>query len=163
MSRTQALARQALTDPKGTGDLVALLNQSLAETLDLAFQAEQAHWNVKGQNAHELRLVFNHLHGQLATYVDDFDARAVTLCGPNSGYLSPAQRLSSFTPYPLDALDRKVHLNDLVDSCGDYAGRMRKATRKAQKMGHSDTATFYSRVSRDMDETLWMLTEHQET
>lgn len=162
MSRIQASIRQVMTDPKGTGDLVALLNQSLAETLDLAFQTEQAHWSVQGQNAHELRLVFNHLHGQLATYVDDFDARAVTLCGPNSGYLSPAQRLSSFTPYQPDALDRMIHLNDLVDSCGDYAGRMRKATRKAEKMGHSDTAKFYSRVSRDMDETLWMLTEHQE-
>ncbi|MDP1831847.1 MAG: ferritin-like domain-containing protein [Geothrix sp.] len=160
--RSQVRAEHARVDARSTEDLADLLNQSLAETLDLAFQTEQARRNAKGQDAHELCLVFDHLHGQLATYVEDLDARAVTLCGQGLGALPSAQRLSSITAAPPGVLVRKVRLDDLVDSCGEYAGRMRKAIRKAEKLGQHDTADFYSSVSRDMDHTLWMLTAHEE-
>jgi DNA-binding ferritin-like protein len=44
--------------PEGTHvEMVALLDQQLADALDLGMQAKQAHWNVKGQTfiaLHEL-------------------------------------------------------------------------------------------------------------
>ena len=46
MSKHHAPLERASLDGKALEELVALLNQSLADTLDLAYQTKQAHWNV---------------------------------------------------------------------------------------------------------------------
>ncbi len=150
--------------PKGgtTKSLVALLNQSTAETLDLAYQTQRAHRSVRGKNSDELRMVFEHLHQQLSTYVDDFENRALSLGGRTLGTLRIQNGLAAKASHGLDAPAEPVLLNALVESCGEYAGRMRKAIRTSNKLGHHDTAHFYTGVSWAMDKTLWILTAHQE-
>jgi DNA-binding ferritin-like protein len=149
-------------DDRTTEHLVALLNQSTAETLDLAFQTQRAHRSAKGENSDELRLVFEQLHHQLSTYVDDFENRALSLGGRTLGTQRIHGALATDARHRLDAQASPVLLNDLVDSCGEYAGRMRKAIRTSNKLGHHDTAHFYTGVSWAMDKTLWMLTAHQQ-
>jgi starvation-inducible DNA-binding protein len=162
MSRHIILADHVMFDAKTTKDLVALLNQSLADTLDLAYQTKQAHWNVKGLNFYGLHLLFDTLYDQLSGYVDDFAERAVTMGGQALGTIRAAGSASSLAEYPLDALDSKIHVDSLVDRYGDYTGRMRKAIRKAEQLGDQDTADLYTSVSRAMDKALWMLRAHQE-
>jgi DNA-binding ferritin-like protein len=162
MNHSLSFADDFPADARTTGHLVALLNQSTAETLDLAFQTQRAHRSVKGQNSDELRLVFEHLHHQLSTYVDDFENRALSLGGRALGTIRIHGALATDARHRPDAQASPVLLNDLVDSCGEYAGRMRKAIRTSNKLGHHDTAHFYTGVSWAMDKTLWMLTAHQE-
>ena len=38
--------------------MIELLNQQLADVLDLSFQAKQAHWNVKGPHSRPWKLQF---------------------------------------------------------------------------------------------------------
>jgi starvation-inducible DNA-binding protein len=149
-------------DEKTTDELVVLLNQTLADTLDLAYQTKQAHWNVKGYNFYGLHLLFDNLYGQLSTYVDDFAERAVTIGGQALGTLRSASSRSQLDEYPLDALGSKAHVDALVDRYGEYTSRVRQAIRKAEKLGDPDTADLYTSVSRAMDKALWMLTAHQE-
>ncbi len=162
MSRKHALVKHVMFDAKTTKDLVALLNQSLADTLDLAYQTKQAHWNVKGQNFYGLHLLFDQLYDQLATYVDDFAERAVTMGGQAQGTIRAAGSATNLAEYPLNAHDSKVHVDALVDRYGDYTGRIRKAIRKADQLGDQDTADLYTAVSRAMDKALWMLSAHKE-
>ncbi|MBK8724945.1 MAG: DNA starvation/stationary phase protection protein Dps [Holophagaceae bacterium] len=162
MSRIHAPLDHVMFDAKTTKDLVALLNQSLADTLDLAYQTKQAHWNVKGLNFYGLHLLFDELYGQLITYLDDFAERAVTMGGQALGTIRAAGEASSLSEYPLEALDSKIHVDALVERYGEYTGRMRKAIRKAEQLGDQDTADLYTAVSRAMDKALWMLRAHQE-
>lgn len=162
MSRNTSLIEHVMFDAKTTKVLVALLNQSLADTLDLAYQTKQAHWNVKGQNFYSLHLLFDNLYGQLSTFVDDFAERAVTMGGQAQGTIRSAGSASSLAEYPLDAQDSRIHVDALVDRYGEYTGRIRKAIREAEQLGDKDTADLYTAVSRAMDKALWMLKAHQE-
>ena len=150
------------TADRSTVHLVALLNQSTAETLDLAFQTQRAHHSVRGRNSDELRLVFEHLHQQLSTYVDDLQNRALSLGGRTLGTLRIHGALATDARHRLDSQASPVLLSDLVGSCGEYARRMRWAIRTSNRLGHHDTAHFYTGISWAMDKTLWMLTAHQD-
>ncbi len=162
MTRHEAAPERVAFDEKTTSELVAMLNQSLADTLDLAYQTKQAHWNVKGYNFYGLHLLFDDLHGQLIGYVDDFAERAVTIGGHALGTIRIAGSASHLDEYPLYATDSKVHVEALVDRYSEYTNRVRDALRKAEKLGDQDTADLYTSVSRAIDKALWMLTAHLE-
>ena len=162
MSRSQALAKQSVLDAPATQHMVALLNQSLADTLDLAYQTKQAHWNVKGRQFYSLHLLFDQLHGQLITFLDEFDERAVTLSGSPHGPVRAAGRAARLDEYPLEARASPIRLNTLVDRYGEYATRMRKAGHQANRLKDHGTADLYASVSHAVDRALWMLTDYQE-
>ena len=162
MSKTHAPSAHLMFDAKATKDLVSLLNQALADTLDLAYQTKQAHWNVKGHNFYGLHLMFDQLYIQLAGFVDDFAERGVTLGGQAQGTIRAAGSASRLSEYPLDAHDSKIHVAALVERYGQYTGRMRNAIREAGQLGDQDTADLFTAVSRAMDKALWMLRSHQE-
>ena len=162
MTKHHAVSERVMFDEKTTSELVAMLNQSLADSLDLAYQTKQAHWNVKGYNFYGLHLLFDDLYGQLAAHVDDFAERAVSIGGLALGTVRVASSISRLDEYPLDALESRVHVDALVDRYGDYTSRVRHAIKKAEKLGDQDTADLYTSVSRAMDKALWMLTAHQE-
>jgi starvation-inducible DNA-binding protein len=50
--------------------MVALLNARLADALDLAAQAKQAHWNVRGANFIALHELFDKLHDAAGEAID---------------------------------------------------------------------------------------------
>ncbi|MEM6592034.1 MAG: ferritin-like domain-containing protein, partial [Cyanobacteria bacterium P01_C01_bin.73] len=50
--------------------LINVLNQTLAATLDLKTQTKQAHWNVKGMEFYQLHELFDEMAGELEEYVD---------------------------------------------------------------------------------------------
>ena len=162
MSKHHTLLEHEPFSEKTSEELVAMLNQSLADTIDLAYQTKQAHWNVKGSNFYGLHLLFDQLYIQLSIYVDEFAERAVALGGQALGTIRAAGVASHLEEYPLDAKKSMVHVNALVDRYGDYTSRVRHAIRKAEKLGDQDTADLYTSVSRAMDKALWMLTAHQD-
>ena len=149
-------------DEKTTSELAAMLNQSLADTLDLAYQTKQAHWNVKGYNSYGLHLLFDDLHSHLVDHVDEFAERAITIGGQVLGTIRIAGSTSRLNEYPLYATDSRVHVEALVDRYGEYTSRVRQGIRKAEKLGDQDTADLYASVSRAIDKALWMLTAHLE-
>lgn len=147
-------------DPRTTKELVALLNQSLADTLDLAYQTKQAHWNVKGANFYGLHLLFDSLHGQLSTFGDDLAERAVTMGGQALGTVRAAAMASRLDEYPLDARNSKAHIEAMVDRFQNYTRHVRHAIKEAEKLGDLDTADLYTSISRATDKALWMLRAH---
>ena len=60
-------------------DAIALLNQQLADALDLHLQAKQAHWNVKGPNFIALHELFDEVEEELEEHADDIAALSAAL------------------------------------------------------------------------------------
>jgi starvation-inducible DNA-binding protein len=162
MSHHHAHPDHALIDEGSLDDLVDMLNQSLADTLDLAYQTKQAHWNVKGPNFYSLHLLFDSLYGQLSAYVDAFAERAVTLGGHAYGTIRVAASSTGLEEYPLDAKKGSSHVDALVDRYGAYTSRLRHALRQSEKHGDRDSADLYIKATSAMDKAIWMLTSHQE-
>lgn len=162
MSKSPATASHLMFDAKTTKDLVSLLNQALADTLDLAYQTKQAHWTVKGLNFYGLHLLFDTLYVELAGFVDDFAERTAALGGQAHGTIRAAGAASRLAEYPLEARESHLHVGALVDRYGQYTGGMRSAIGAAADLGDPDTADLFTVVSRAMDKALWMLRSHQE-
>ena len=59
--------------------MVNLLNQRLADVLDLGLQAKQAHWNVKGPNFISLHELFDKVAEEMEGFADELAERAVAL------------------------------------------------------------------------------------
>ena len=55
---------------------IELLNQHLADVLDLGLQAKQAHWNVKGPHFIGLHELFDKVAEELEGFTDDIAERA---------------------------------------------------------------------------------------
>ena len=61
--------------------VVEMLNEHLADAIDLHLQAKQAHWNIKGPNFVGLHELFDRIAAQADEYADLIAERAVALGG----------------------------------------------------------------------------------
>jgi starvation-inducible DNA-binding protein len=66
-------------------EISALLNQRLADAVDLQTQMKQAHWNVKGPHFIGLHELFDKIDEAVETYVDLIAERVVQLGGIAEG------------------------------------------------------------------------------
>src|SRR5689334_24747584 len=66
---------------KRRAELNALMNQRLADAVDLQLQMKQAHWNVKGPNFIGLHELFDKIDEAVESYVDLIAERIVQLGG----------------------------------------------------------------------------------
>ena len=62
-------------------ELSALMNQRLADAVDLQMQVKQAHWNVKGPHFIGLHELFDKIAEEVEDYVDLIAERIVQLGG----------------------------------------------------------------------------------
>ncbi|BAY64486.1 starvation-inducible DNA-binding protein [Calothrix brevissima NIES-22] len=140
--------------------LVVILNQTLAASLDLKTQAKQAHWNVKGTDFYQLHELFDEIAGELEEYIDMFAERITALGGYALGTARAAASNSILPEYPFDILDGKEHVTALADRFAPYAKHLRQAIAKTDDLGDADTADLYTEVSRTIDKRLWFLEAH---
>src|SRR5882672_2358292 len=71
-------------------EVIGLLNQRLAEAIDLQTQCKQAHWNVKGPSFIGLHKLFDEVNEDVETYVDLIAERVVQLGGIAEGTIGAA-------------------------------------------------------------------------
>ena len=140
--------------------IVVILNQTLAATLDLKTQTKQAHWNVKGTDFYQLHQLFDELAGELEEYIDLVAERITALGGYALGTVRSAASDSILPEYPFDILDGKDHVTALADRFAPYAKHIREAIAKTDELGDADTADLYTEISRTIDKRLWFLEAH---
>src|SRR3989475_7201798 len=66
-------------------EVIGLLNQRLADCIDLQTQCKQAHWNVKGPTFIALHKLFDEINEDVEAYVDLIAERVVQLGGVAEG------------------------------------------------------------------------------
>ena len=140
--------------------VVNLLNQTLAATLDLKTQVKQAHWNVKGMDFYQLHELFDELASELEEYVDMVAERVTALGGTALGTARIAAAESILPEYPLEAIDGADHVTALAERFALYAKHLREAIDETDNAGDADTADLYTEISRTVDKRLWFLEAH---
>ena len=140
--------------------LEKLLNQRLADALDLEAASKQAHWNVRGPNFIALHELFDRLHDNVEEQVDSLAERITALGGTALGTVGAAARGSSLAPYPENISAGPAHLAALADRLADFGKKVRLAIAVAAKLDDADSADLFTEISRDADKYLWFLEAH---
>src|SRR3989440_7268765 len=91
-------------------EISALLDQNLADAVDLQTQMKQAHWNVKGPHFIGLHELFDQINEAVEGYVDLVAERIVQLGGIAEGTVRVAAERSHLEEYPLDIADGHAHV-----------------------------------------------------
>jgi len=145
---------------KVRGGAVDLLNQQLADALDLALQAKQAHWNVKGPSFIALHELFDTVVDELLEHADDLAERAVELGGTAFGTARSAAKASRLSEYPLDIRAGREHVTALSAALATFGASARAGIDAANGLGDADTADLFTEISRGMDKLLWKVEAH---
>ena len=146
--------------PAAREKLIALLNQSLADSFDLYSQTKQAHWNVKGMNFIALHELFDELAAGVLGFVDMIAERATALGGYATGTARMAATNSSLPEYPTSATDGKAHVEAVSARFAAFGGSVRQAIDTSTELNDLDTADLYTEISREIDKNLWFLEAH---
>ncbi len=141
-------------------EMIALLNQFLADTADLYSQTKQAHWNVKGIHFYPLHLLFDEIAERREDEADELAERATELGGYATGTVRMAAA-SSRLPEMATDIDAGVdYVQALVERYGMHANNTRAGIDQADKAGDMDTADLLTEISRALDKDLWFLQAH---
>lgn len=140
--------------------MIELLNQQLADVLDLGLQAKQAHWNVKGPHFIGLHELFDKVAEELEEFTDEIAERAVELGGAARGTVQAIAKSSRLPAYPLDLASGQGHVAALSGVLANFGASARAAIDTAGKAGDADTADLFTEVSRGVDKLLWMVEAH---
>jgi starvation-inducible DNA-binding protein len=139
---------------------VAMLNEHLAQAIDLMLRAKQAHWNVKGANFIALHQLFDRLNEELSEYVDLIAERAVALGGIAEGLISLVQQRTKLGEYSLSIFEGRDHLEAISSGLATWGRLARHAIDQASQFGDLDTADVFTEVSRGLDKKLWFIEAH---
>jgi starvation-inducible DNA-binding protein len=139
---------------------VEMLNEHLADAIDLQLQAKQAHWNVKGPNFVGLHELFDRVAAQALEYSDLIAERAVALGGVARGTLQAVSGQSQLREYPLEVGDWRAHVQAMQDALATFGRGARKAIDDATALNDADTADLFTEISRGVDKSLWMVEAH---
>lgn len=139
---------------------IGLLNQHLADILDLQSQTKQAHWNVKGPNFIVLHELFDEVAGELEEFADEIAERAVALGGIAPGTVRVAAATSRLPEYPLEIVSGRDHVSALSAGLARFGKTARAAIDTAGNFGDLDTADLFTEVSRAIDKLLWKVEAH---
>ncbi|MGD1904453.1 MAG: DNA starvation/stationary phase protection protein Dps [Leptolyngbyaceae cyanobacterium] len=140
--------------------VVTILNQTLAASLDLKTQIKQAHWNVKGKDFFQLHELFDEMAGEMEEYVDMVAERVTALGSTALGTARIAADVSILPEYPLDAVEGEEHITALAERYAAYGQHVREAIDQTDAAGDADTADLYTEISRTIDKRLWFLEAH---
>ena len=103
--------------------VVELLNQRLADCIDLQTQCKQAHWNVKGPSFIGLHKLFDDINEDVEGYVDLLAERAVQLGGVAEGTARSVAARSTLSDYPAAADQRGGARKRSVVRSGHFRSR----------------------------------------
>lgn len=142
--------------------VIDLLNQNLADILDLQLQAKHAHWNVKGPNFFALHQLFDKVAEEMEGFADEIAERAVALGGVALGTAKLAAANSRLQEYPPELTAGEGHVEALSNALAAFGKSVREAIEVAGKADDADTSDLFTGVSRSTDKLLWFVEAHQQ-
>jgi starvation-inducible DNA-binding protein len=142
--------------------VIPLLNQRLADCIDLQTQCKQAHWNVKGPNFIGLHKLFDEINEAVEEYVDLIAERIVQLGGVAEGTARIVAERSSLIDYPLTLRTGAEHVAALSDALGAFGRAARVGIDEMDELDDDDSQDLLTEISRGIDQWLWFVEAHQQ-
>ena len=149
-----------MSDSNAKPAVLAMLAARLADTIDLALIAKQAHWNVKGATFIAVHEMLDDLRKDVDEYVDTIAERMSALGASPQGTVQAVAEKSSLPPYPTDLRRIEDHLRALVERYRAVADAVRRDVDSTGAAGDALTADVFTEVGRGLDKWLWMLESH---
>ena len=143
-------------------ELNTLMNQRLADAVDLQMQMKQAHWNVKGPHFIGLHELFDQIDEAVESYVDLIAERIVQLGGIAEGTVRVAAGRSRLEEYPLDIAEGCAHVEAVARALSTFGQEARNTIDEADKLGDADAADIFTEISRGIDKWLWFVEAHSQ-
>jgi starvation-inducible DNA-binding protein len=143
-------------------ELNILINQRLADAVDLQTQMKQAHWNVKGPSFIGLHELFDKINEAVESYVDMIAERIVQLGGIAEGTARVAAARSRLEEYPLDIADGMAHVEAVSKALSTFGHEARSTITQANELDDADTADLFTEISRGTDKWLWFVEAHSQ-
>lgn len=141
-------------------NVIVILNDRLADAIDLQSQVKQAHWNVKGPHFIALHELFDKISDVVLEQIDEIAERVTSLGGTAEGTVAVAAKRSKLKNYPLSITAGKDHLFYLSTQLSVFGKSARAAIDATDKLGDKDTADLFTGISRDLDKYLWFVEAH---
>jgi len=148
--------------PERRSELNALMNQRLADAVDLQMQMKQAHWNVKGPHFIGLHELFDQIDEAVESYVDLIAERIVQLGGIAEGTVRVAAQRSRLEEYPLFIADGQAHVEAVSKALSTFGHEARETIAQADQLEDADTADIFTEISRGIDKWLWFVEAHSQ-
>jgi starvation-inducible DNA-binding protein len=143
-------------------ELNLLLNQRLADAVDLQLQMKQAHWNVKGPSFIALHELFDKVDEAIESYVDKIAERVVQLGGIAEGTVRVAAARSRLAEYPLQIAEGTAHVEAVARALSTFGHEVRNTIDEANALEDAGTADLFTEVSRGIDQWLWFVEAHSQ-
>jgi len=143
-------------------EVIALLNQRLADCIDLQTQCKQAHWNVKGPSFIGLHKLFDDINESVEAYVDLIAERIVQLGGIAEGTIGAVEGRSTLVDYPLTLSSGAEHVAALSDALAAFGRTARVGIEEMNELEDADSADMLTDISRGVDQWLWFVEAHQQ-
>ncbi len=143
-------------------EVIHLLNQRLADCIDLQTQCKQAHWNVKGPNFIALHKLFDEINEAVEEYVDLVAERIVQLGGIAQGTARTVAVRTNLIDYPLALSSGEEHVAALSDSLSQFGRTARIGIEEMNELEDAGSADLLTEVSRGVDQWLWFVEAHQQ-
>jgi starvation-inducible DNA-binding protein len=140
-----------------------VLQDRLAESIDLMLQAKQAHWNVKGPSFMALHELFDKISEETEEYVDLIAERIVQFGGTAEGTLQVVAKRSKLQEYPLSISAGNQHVEALSRALAYYGSNVRRAIDQATELKDAATADIFTEISRGADKWLWFVEAHHQS
>lgn len=145
---------------KKRSQICDILNQHLANAIDLQTQCKQAHWNVRGHSFYSLHLLFDKISEDVEGYVDMIAERVGQLGGQAYGTIQSVQEHTQLAEYPADLVDSMQHVEALSNALAKFGTGVRKAVDETDDLDDEGTSDMFTEVSRGIDSWLWMVESH---
>jgi starvation-inducible DNA-binding protein len=137
-----------------------ILNQRLADSLDLKLQTKHAHWNVKGPDFIQFHELFDDLAPHFDEAADLIAERITALGGVANGTTRQAAAATSIPEYDLNAVEGLEHVKALSERLAKFANQLRGDIDRADELGDAGTTDLLTQISRQADKDLWFLEAH---
>jgi starvation-inducible DNA-binding protein len=150
-----ALARKARAES------VAVLNQTLADTMTLRDLYKKHHWQTSGATFYQLHLLFDKHHDEQEALIDAIAERIQTLGGIAIAMAADVAETTMLARPPRDREEPLLQLVRLIDAHERVLYGVRVAARRAAALGDDGTNDLLvSEVIRTNEKQAWFVQEH---
>lgn len=147
-------------DEKVREQVCPLLQAALTTAIDVALQAKQAHWNVRGSSFIGLHKLFDTAAHEAHEHADMIAERLAQLGGEAHGRAGDVAKNSALDEYPAGVLDGKAHVEAFSSALSTFGSQCRDYIDKAEEANDPDTADLFTNISRATDKMLWFVEAH---
>jgi starvation-inducible DNA-binding protein len=140
--------------------IITLLNERLADAIDLGLQAKQAHWNVKGPHFRALHDLFDGVAAAAQGWSDMLAERAVQLGGVAEGLAHQVRDRSRLPAFPTVAASGTAWTEAMAAAVEFTANALRADIEDATAAGDAVTADILTGIAGEADKQLWFVEAH---